>query len=69
MVTYLEYTTLNDFRKGTFRTAWGDCRLCFGSGARIIAIVNACGEERPECFSVTYVFDLDALKNCLFYWF
>ena len=23
MVTYLEYTTLNDFRKGTFRTVWG----------------------------------------------
>lgn len=33
------------------------------------AIVNACGEERPECFSVTYVFYLDALKNCLLYWF
>jgi predicted ATPase len=27
------------------------------------AIVNACGETKPECFSITYVFDAQALKN------
>lgn len=27
------------------------------------AIVNACGEQRPDCFSVTYVFDADALRK------
>lgn len=27
------------------------------------AIVNACGEQKPECFSLTYVFDADALKR------
>ena len=25
------------------------------------SIVNACGEEKPDCFSVTYVFDADVL--------
>lgn len=27
------------------------------------AIVNACGEKKPECFSITYVFDADELKK------
>lgn len=27
------------------------------------AIVNACGERKPECFSVTYVFDAQVLKR------
>ena len=27
------------------------------------AIVNACGEVKPDCFSVTYVFDADVLRN------
>lgn len=27
------------------------------------AIVNACGEQKPDCFSVTYVFDADVLKK------
>ena len=27
------------------------------------AIVNACGEQKPECFSVTYVFDADVLRK------
>ena len=25
------------------------------------AIVNACGEQKPDCFSITYVFDADVL--------
>ena len=27
------------------------------------AIVNACGEVKPDCFSVTYVFDADVLRK------
>lgn len=27
------------------------------------AIVNACGEQKPECFSITYVFDAEALRK------
>lgn len=27
------------------------------------AIINACGEQKPDCFSVTYVFDADVLKK------
>ena len=27
------------------------------------SIVNACGEQKPDCFSITYVFDADALKK------
>lgn len=27
------------------------------------AIVNACGEQEPDCFSITYVFDADVLKE------
>lgn len=27
------------------------------------AIVNACGERKRECFSVTYVFDAEVLKR------
>lgn len=27
------------------------------------SIVNACGEDRPECFSITYVFDVEALRK------
>lgn len=27
------------------------------------AIVNACGEQKPDCFSVTYVFDADVLRK------
>ncbi|MCH5346846.1 MAG: AAA family ATPase [Muribaculaceae bacterium] len=27
------------------------------------AIVNACGEQKPDCFSLTYVFDADVLKK------
>lgn len=27
------------------------------------AIVNACGELKPDCFSVTYVFDADVLRK------
>jgi len=27
------------------------------------SIVNACGEHRPDCFSITYVFDADVLKK------
>lgn len=27
------------------------------------SIVNACGEETPECFSLTYVFDADVLRK------
>lgn len=27
------------------------------------AIVNACGEQKPECFSITYVFDAEVLKR------
>lgn len=27
------------------------------------AIVNACGEDKPECFSITYVFDADTLRK------
>ena len=38
-------------------------------GGTYNAIVNAYVEERPECFSVTYVFNADELKNCLFYCF
>lgn len=27
------------------------------------AIINACGEQKPDCFSITYVFDADVLKK------
>lgn len=27
------------------------------------AIINACGEQKPDCFSITYVFDADVLKR------
>lgn len=27
------------------------------------AIINACGEDKPDCFSITYVFDTEALKK------
>ena len=27
------------------------------------AIINACGEDKPDCFSITYVFDAEALKK------
>ena len=27
------------------------------------AIVNACGEQKPDCFSVTYVFDAEVLRK------
>lgn len=27
------------------------------------AIINACGEQKPDCFSVTYVFDADILRK------
>lgn len=27
------------------------------------SIVNACGEKKSDCFSITYVFDADVLKN------
>ena len=29
------------------------------------AIINACGEDKPDCFSITYVFDAEALKKIL----
>ena len=29
------------------------------------AIVNACGEQKPDCFSITYVFDADVLKTII----
>ena len=27
------------------------------------AIINACGEDKPDCFSITYVFDAEVLKK------
>lgn len=29
------------------------------------AIINACGEQKPDCFSITYVFDADVLKKII----
>ena len=43
--------------------AGGGLSALFRQWGTYNAIVNACGEEKPECFSVTYVFDADALKK------
>ena len=42
--------------------AGGGLSALFRQWGTYNAIVNACGEEKPECFSITYVFDADALK-------
>lgn len=43
--------------------AGGGLSALFRQWGMYNSIVNACGEEKPECFSVTYVFDADALKK------
>lgn len=43
--------------------AGGGLSALFRQWGSYNAIVNACGELKPECFSVTYVFDADALKK------
>lgn len=43
--------------------AGGGLSALFRQWGTYNAIVNACGEQRPECFSVTYVFYADALKK------
>jgi predicted ATPase len=43
--------------------AGGGLSALFRQWGTYNAIVNACGETKPECFSITYVFDAQALKN------
>lgn len=43
--------------------AGGGLSALFRQWGSYNAIVNACGEEKPNCFSVTYVFDADVLRS------
>lgn len=43
--------------------AGGGLSALFRQWGSYNAIVNACGEEKPDCFSVTYVFDADVLRS------
>ena len=43
--------------------AGGGLSALFRQWGTYNAIVNACGEDKPECFSVTYVFDAEALRK------
>lgn len=43
--------------------AGGGLSALFRQWGSYNSIVNACGEDRPECFSITYVFDAEALRK------
>lgn len=43
--------------------AGGGLSALFRQWGSYNAIVNACGEQKPNCFSVTYIFDADVLKE------
>ena len=43
--------------------AGGGLSALFRQWGSYNAIVNACGEVKPDCFSVTYVFDADVLRK------
>lgn len=43
--------------------AGGGLSALFRQWGSYNAIVNACGEQKPDCFSVTYIFDADVLKK------
>ena len=43
--------------------AGGGLSTLFRQWGSYNAIVNACGEVKPDCFSVTYVFDADVLRK------
>lgn len=43
--------------------AGGGLSTLFRQWGTYNAIINACGEYKPDCFSITYVFDADVLKN------
>lgn len=43
--------------------AGGGLSALFRQWGTYNAIVNACGEQKPDCFSVTYVFDADVLRK------
>jgi predicted ATPase len=43
--------------------AGGGVSALFRQWGTYNAIVNACGEQKPDCFSITYVFDAEALIN------
>lgn len=42
--------------------AGGGLSALFRKWGTYNAIINACGEQKPDCFSITYVFDADALR-------
>lgn len=41
----------------------GGLSMLFRQWGTYNAVVNACGEQKPECFSITYVFDAEALHK------
>lgn len=43
--------------------AGGGLSALFRQWGTYNAIINACGEDKPECFSITYVFDAETLKR------
>lgn len=43
--------------------AGGGLSALFRQWGTYNAIINACGEDKPECFSITYVFDAETLKK------